>query len=60
LLYKRIKRKLNLEELTIFYKLNTAKPAQIKELEKQAMKNRFKGENENPGNVLRIYPSINL
>jgi hypothetical protein len=53
LLYKRIKRKLNLEELTIFYKLNTAKPAQIKELEKQAI-NRFKGENENPGNGASI------
>lgn len=35
---KELSEKLNLEELTIFYKLNTAKPAQIKELEKQAIK----------------------
>lgn len=35
---KELDKKLNLEELTIFYKLNTAKPAQAKDLEKQATK----------------------
>lgn len=35
---KELGEKLSLEELTLFYKLNSAKSAQMKELEKQAVK----------------------